>query len=129
MSARSEVEKRLNLSPIEALLAKRSELVEQVAVLRARHGSFGTRDAERKIKLCTIKMTVRARLVANGAKATDAAVDDMAHSDPAYMEWVTNATREASELQVLEDRIDYINDLIRRDQSLASFLTQEARLG
>lgn len=125
---RSAVETRMGLSPIEALLNKRSELVEKVAALRARHGSFGTRDAERKVKLCTIKMRVRASLTASGAKATDATVDDMAHCDPAYVEWVTKATIEASELQVLEDRIDYINDLIRRDQSLASFITAEARL-
>lgn len=125
---RSAVETRMGIEPLEQLQAKRRELVGEIAELRARYGSFGTTDAERKIRLATIRMKVRAQIVADGVKMTEAAIDDMAHSDPGYVQFITETTRGRASLQIQEDEITCIDEAIRRDQSLASFLTAEARL-
>src|SRR3990167_8094112 len=68
-SRMAEVEEAIGIPPVEELLAERQQLVERVAELRARHGSFGTFDALRKSKLATIKMLIRAQAQRDGRKA------------------------------------------------------------
>lgn len=125
---RAEIERRLGLEPIESVLATRSALVAEVADLRAKYGSFGTFDPERKTKLATIKMRIRAQMVASGVKVTESAMDDEAHADPDYVTYITTATRHRATLQILEDRIQAVNDMLQRDKTLAHFSAQELRL-
>lgn len=125
---RAEIERRLGLEPIESVLTHRAQLVAEVAGLRAKFGSFGTFDAERKTKLATIKMRIRAQMTASGVKLTESAMDDEAHADLDYIAYITDATRSRAKLQVLEDQIQAVNDMLQRDKTLAHFSAQELRL-
>lgn len=126
--ARAELEARIGIEPLESLLAERHELVQQVADLRARHGSFGTWGDLRKTELATIAQSIRARAIAETRKMTEAAIEEAAHADPRYVEFITDATRERARLTIAEDRIQAINDRIMRDQALARFVSAEAHL-
>ena len=127
-SAMAAVEERIGLRPIEELLAERLALIEQAADLRARHGSFGTFDASRKVQLATIKMTLRARGQRDGVKLTEAALEDGAHADPVYMEFVIQGTQERARLTMIEAQIEAIDATIQRGNAVTRFAASEMRL-
>lgn len=122
------IEARMGLEPIHELLARRQELVEQVADLRARYGSFGTFDAMRKATLSQIKMQIRAQAVASGVKKTEACLDEEAHADARYVEFITTATQGRADLAVLESKIEHIDATIYRANVVARYLSAEAAL-
>ena len=122
------VERRMGLDPIHELLAKRQEFVEQVADLRAQYGSFGTFDPMRKSTLSTIKMQIRAEAVAGGVKKTEACLDEEAHADARYVEFITSATQGRADLAVLEAKIEHIDATIYRANVIARYLSAEAAL-
>lgn len=127
-SPMADIEARMGIVPVEELLAERRRLVEQVAELRARHGSFGTFDAERKSKLATIKMMLRARAARDQIKKTEMALEDEAHAHPDYVEFVAAATMERARLTKVEALIDSIDATIQRANAVARYLTAEAHL-
>lgn len=127
-TALGEIEARIGLQPLEELLAERDTLVQQVADLRARHGPFGTYQDIRKIQLASIAATLRAKAVAEERKLTEAAIDEAAHADGRYVDFVTMATREKAEWAVAENRIQGIGDTIRRANAIAHYLAAEAHL-
>jgi hypothetical protein len=124
----SEIERRLGVTPIAELLADRDVLVEQVADLRAEHGSFGTWDARRKAELSRIAQSLRANLHQQGKKLTVAEVDSMAHASPEYYDLVIEATRARAQLARLDSRIFNIEATIQRGNIVARHMTAEARL-
>jgi len=124
----ADVETRMGLDPIHELLAKRQEFVEQVADLRARYGSFGTFDPMRKATLSQIKMLIRAQSVAAGVKKTEACLDEEAHADARYVEFITSATQGRADLAVLESKIEHIDATIYRANAIARYLSAEAAL-
>lgn len=122
------LEERLGLDPVSEMMARRERLVDQVADLRAKHGSWGTWDHARKTELATIKMVLRAQAQRDGVKVTEASLEDSAHADPRYMEFVTNATVERANLTRLEAKIETIDATIQRANTLTRYLQAEARL-
>lgn len=128
LTPQGEVESRLGIDPLEWLLAERDDLVKQVAPLRARHGSFGTFDALRKVELATIAASLRAQAVLDGRKVTEASLDESAHADSRYIAFIATATLEKAEWAVLENRIQGVNDTINRGNVVGRFLAQEAGL-
>lgn len=122
------IESRMGLDPIHVLLARRQELVEKMADLRARYGSFGTFDAMRKAELSKIKMQIRAQATAGRVKKTEACLDEEAHADPRYFEVITVATRGRADLAVLEAKIEAIDATIYRANAVARYLSAEASL-
>lgn len=126
--SRREIERRAGIEPLDQLLAERHRLVAQGAELRARYGAFGSADNLRKIELSRIKQLLRATALRDGVKMTEAALDDAAHADPRYVEYITIATRERAEWSVLEDHIQAIEDRVTRDNTLARFATAELHL-
>lgn len=126
---RQAIEARLGIQSVEELLAKRRELVRALAPLRARYGPYGTWDAERKVRLSAIKAKLRAEFARDGARPTEAMLDDEAHAHPDYAEFIVTATRERARWVNGENAVQEIYDLIRRDQSLAHFVAQETRMG
>ncbi len=124
----AQVEERMGLRPVSELLAERETLVERVADLRARHGSFGTYGDLRKIELSRIAMMLRAQAVKDGIKVTEGGIEDAAHAHPDYVAFVTAATLQRAEWVRLENQIEAIEATIRRGQSVASYLSAEARL-
>ncbi len=121
-------ERRLGLRPVEELLAERAALTQRIADYRARFGAFGTFDHLRKVELARIAGLVRAQALRDKIKMTAAEVDDAAHSHPDYRDFIAEATTQRAEWVKLEHEIEAIDWTIRRGQTIASFLTSEARL-
>jgi len=121
-----DVESRMGLQPVEELLAERDVLVRKVADLRARHGPFGTYQDLRKIELAQIAQTIRAAALRDSVKLTEAAIDEAAHADPRYIQFVVTATKQRAEWAILEAMIEGIDFTIQRGQAIARFLSVEA---
>ena len=124
----ADLEARMGLRPVEELLAERDTLVEQSATLHARHGAWGTFDAERKAKLSVIAALLRAQALRDGVKVTEASLTEAAHASDEYMMFVTQATSERASLYLLESKISNIDATITRANVVARFLAAEARL-
>lgn len=123
-----EIEARIGLMPIEELLAERDALVREIAPLRARHGPFGTYGDLRKIELAKVAAALRAQAVAENRKVTESWLDEASHEHDHYVAFVTEATEEKARYFELENRIQGVEDTIRRANAVAQYLTAEARL-
>jgi len=125
-----DIEDRLGIDRLDVLLADRYKLVEKVATLRARYGNFGTFEHLRKVMLATVKMKARAESLRDpkAPKPTEGSLDDLAHSAPEYVEFVTQATLDRSELTLLEAKIEAIDATIMRANAITRFAASEARL-
>ena len=123
-----DVERKMGLRPLSELLGKRAALIEEVADLRARYGSFGTFDHLRKIELSRLCGLIRAQATAEGRKVSNDVVDEEAHAHPDYIGFIATATEERARWAILEGKVEAIEWYIRRGQSVASYLTAEARL-
>ncbi len=124
----ADTERRLGLVPVEELLHQRRGIVAKVADLRARYASFGTMEHIRKIELARIAGLIRAQALRDKVKMTAAEVDDAAHSHPDYRDFITEATTQRAEWVKLEAGLEEIDWTLRRGQTIASFLSSEARL-
>jgi hypothetical protein len=129
-SPMAEAETRAGVKPIEESLDERATWITQVAPLRAVYGSFGTWEAQRKIMLAGIKGRIRAEAsrLATARKLSNDQIDDEAHDDPAYTEFITNATKDRSRWIVLENKIESVDFIIQRGQAMVRFVSAEARL-
>ena len=125
---REIIEARIGIQGIEELHDERRHLVAKSALLRAKHGPFGTFEAIRKSSLSTIRSQARAQHIEAGTKATEAALDDVAHVAKDYKALIAAATEERAALAVIDNEITEINDLIYRDNTLIFHLTAESKL-
>ncbi len=123
-----EVEARMGLIPLEELLKERDELISRVARLRARHGTFGSWDSERKVALASAAALVRAQALQENKKMTESAIDEAAHVHPTYSDFVIASVSEKADWIVLEGQIDGIDFTIRRGDVVGRYLAQEAAL-
>ena len=124
----AELEAKMGIPPLEGLLAERDELVQQVARLRARHGSFGTWDAERKIALEQAAAVIRAQSALEQKKVTEAALDEAAHTTGNYVDFITASISEKADWIILENRIQGIEDTLLRANAIARYLSSEMML-
>jgi hypothetical protein len=122
-----EMELRAGVEPLSQLLDERRHLVDKVADLRAKFGSFGTWDHLRKIEISRLKALVRLEAMQSKAKMTNDMVDEEAHQHPDYTQFVTLATRQRAEWFRLESQIEAIDFKINRGQGLLRFATYEPR--
>mgnify|MGYP001266173505 CR=1 FL=1 len=129
-SPMTEIEDRLGVRPLEELKHERRMIVETLSVLKARYGSFGTFEHERKILLATLGMKARAILTRDNLKVTALAewLSDQSHAAPEYYDFITRATNERSQLTMLENRVTDIEDEIRRGDAIIRHQSAEARL-
>lgn len=119
------MEERLGLMPVEDLNRHRAELTAQVADLRAVYGPFGSREAMRKIELARVKMLVRAKYQQAGAKVSNDVVDDEAHAHPDYIGFVAKQITEFAEWAKLEARLESLDALDRRSNTMARYAHTE----
>jgi hypothetical protein len=124
----SDLERRLNVVPLEELHAERDTLVKQLAPLWARHGPGGSYEALRKIQWTSLAVAIRAQAQLDGVKLTESAIEQMAHADAGYGEWVAVMTLERATFKELETRIQAIEDTIHRGNAIVRFLASEAQL-
>jgi hypothetical protein len=118
-SRMGDLEDKVGIDRLDVLQAERRKLVCRVADLRARYGSFGTFEHLRGICLATVKMKARASAVSNGIKVTEDGLKDIAHASSEYVDFITQATLDRSELTTAEIGITEIEETIRRGNSLA----------
>lgn len=123
-----EIESRVGIPSLESLHAERDELVKVAADLKARHGSFGSYEALRKVEWCRIATAIRTQAIADGTKMTEAAIEQAAHASGQYIDWLTNATLEKAKWATIENRINDIADLIQRGNVICRYLTAEVNL-
>jgi chorismate mutase len=123
-----DIETRMGLPSIESLLAERDTLVKEVALLRAKHGPFGTWGDLRKIELAKWAASIRAKAVLEERKLTEAAIEEAAHSHPMYVDFVTQGTSEKARWIEAENRIQGIEDTINRGNVVGRYLAQEIGL-
>lgn len=119
---------RAGVDPIDQLLDERSVLVDRVADLRARYGSFGTFDHLRKIELSRICGLIRAQATRDKRKMNNDQVDEEAHAHPDYIDFITAATKGRAEWVRLEARIDAIEMRVNRGQAVLRFVSSEPKL-
>jgi chorismate mutase len=129
-SAMAAAEVRMGLDPIENLLDERQHLVEELATLRAKYGSFGVFDHIRKTELAQLRVRLRAQYTAAGVKrVTNDQLDDEAHAHPDYLALITQALHDRATWVRLEERLAAIDFTINRGQSVARFVTAELSNG
>jgi hypothetical protein len=121
-------EVRAGVDPINQLLDERSVLVERVADLRARFGSFGTFDHLRKIELSRLSGLIRAQATRDKRKMNNDQVDEEAHAHADYIDFITEATKQRAEWVRTEAKIDAIDMRINRGQAVLRFVTSEPRV-
>lgn len=124
----SEIEDRLGIEPVESLIDQRRKLIDKVADLRARYGSFGTWEHTRKSELARISGLIRAQATRDQVKVTEAQIDQQAHAHDVYIALVTTATQERATLAKLEAEIEHIEWKVRRGEMVGRFVSAEARL-
>jgi len=124
----AEIQIRMGLPPIESLLAERDTLVSKVAKLRARHGSFGTWDSERKVVLETGAAIIRAKAATENRKITEAQIESEKHTAESYLAFLTESLIEKATWIETENRIQSVEDLIQRGNVVGRFLASEAML-
>lgn len=112
------VETAVGVKGVGELVDERTHLVQQSAKLRALHGSFGMWDHQRKILLAKLRAAIRGGAVASGAKMTEAAIDDAAHSHPDYIEFITSGVIEKEQWIRAEADIEGIDFQFYRDQGV-----------
>jgi len=123
-----DAEVRMGLEPIDDLLHERAELIDQVATLRAKYGSFGVGDHIRKIELSRLKGAIRAQAHRDKRKLNNEQVDEEAHAHPDYHDLITQMTLDRAELVRLESHIEAIEFKINRGQMVGRYLTSELHL-
>lgn len=111
------------------LLAVRADIVRRLTPLRALYGGNGYM-GERQFKLTEARVAtaVRARLKADGTKATEGAVDELVRQQPDYIQALTDEVNSRAEWIALEEELNEIEWRLRCRQSDASLLSAEARL-
>lgn len=128
LSDPSDIERRIGIVPLAELLPERQRLVEQVADLRARYGSFGTFSDLRRIELAKCAAIIRAQATQDKRKISAKQVDDEAHAHPAYIDFVILATQQRALWCKLEAKIEAIDFTINRGQSISRFASAELHL-
>ena len=88
-------EARTLIDTLEALDLRR-------APLQARYGPGGTFEADRKTYLCTLRDAVRADAQAKNIKMTVDAIDDAAHAQTGYAEYLGHALAERTVLAEMD---------------------------
>lgn len=122
-------EERLGVVPIDSLLAQRTELVGEIADLKAVYGAWGTFEHIRKMELARLSGLVRATSLRDKeGKITQGEIDNRAHDHPDYRDLITQATKDRAMLYKLESKIEGIDQTIQRANAVIRYTTSEMKL-
>lgn len=128
----TDIESRAGIAPLQKLHAKRWEIVQRLAPLRALHGNYGLFDAQRKIELSRarekVKLANEALIGTEGyRKPTADDLDMLAHLDPGYTAFILEGAQQRQAYEALEEQLAMIDHRIRRDEALLRYLTYEPK--
>jgi hypothetical protein len=94
---------------VEDIVAEATDIIADIEALEntraplfAVYGPGGTWDAERKSLLCAVADEMRLGFQAEGARFTEAQIDQKAHADPRYIARITLATQERTRLALID---------------------------
>lgn len=119
-------EDKVGVPNLDALQQQRRELIEKVAPLEAMFGARGTYDDRRKVELSRVKARIRAKALP--AKIPQGVVDDMAHVDDAYVDFVIEATKQRAKWVKLSNQIRDIDDQIFHSNTIIGYARSELKL-
>lgn len=122
-----DLESRIGITPLDALLAEREQLVAAAASLYALYGPFGTAEHRRKVALALAELQVRAAIAVTGEKATEGKVDAMARTHPTYLGFLDGMEAGRAEWLVTETKIQSITDQIARGNALTRYAATEPK--
>lgn len=108
----SDRERALGITPVDDLLEAYLDTTAEIAPLRARHGTNGTFEHERKALLAKLRIGIRRAALTPTARVTagrltDAAIDDLAHAHPEYLTFLETCRVEKAAMHRME------GDLVR----------------
>ena len=111
------------------LLARRSEIVRQLAPLRAAYGGNGY-VAERTFKIveARIATAVRAKLLTDGAKVTEPQIDAGTRTHPEYIAALTADVEQRTRWVLQEEALNEIEHRLSQRRTDGNLLASEARL-
>jgi hypothetical protein len=122
-----DLESRVGIAPLDALLAEREQLVADAASLYALYGPFGTAEHRRKVALALAELQVRATIAVTGEKATEGKVDAMSRTHPTYLTFLDTLEAGRAEWLMTENAIQSITDRITRGNTLSRYVASEPR--
>ena len=116
---RSELEARAGIASLSDLQSKRRAIMQQLAPLRALHGSFGLWDARRKQMLEALKIKALGTLPKANEKTPEWRIDAEAHADEQYAALLDRAESDKIAWLNLETELSEIEEKIKdREASL-----------
>lgn len=118
-----------SLPSADVLLAQRTEIVRQLAPLRALYGN-GSYAGERELKLVEARVAsaIRARWDAANEKTTEPKLDAAVRQNDEYIAALTVDVKRRTQWVELEEALNEIEWRLRCRSSDASLLAAEARL-
>lgn len=114
--------------PVERLIAERRALLPEFIELDAMHGRSGKWAELRKQLWCSIAVRIREDAKAAGVKMTEAEIEQRAHADPEYAEFLAQCIDEHKAWTTLDARLTEIEYRKVRGDRLLNLATAEARL-
>ncbi len=111
-------EQSFGAEPIDVLLSDLDNTEEEWADSAALFGAGGLFDAQRKAKLCTVAMEIRDMLFKQGGKATESLIDQMAHADKQYIEWLDDMQLRRAQWLAMDAHRDGLVLRINRGQAM-----------
>lgn len=114
--------------PVERLLAERRAILPEFIELDAMHGRSGKWAEIRKMLWCSIAVRIREEAKAKNVKMTEAEIEQRAHADPEYEEFLARCIDEHKAWTTLDARLTEIEYRKVRGDRLLNLATAEARL-
>ena len=121
--ATGDKERLLGITPMDDALSAYLAAADEVAPLKASHGTNGTFEHDRKALLAALRIGLRRsalsdpRLRAIG-RLTDSAVDDLAHGHPDYAQFLGRSKAEKTRMVELDAAMTAVGMLTNRHNLL-----------
>lgn len=104
--------------PIDDAIAAYLSAADEHAPLRAKHGTNGTFEHDRKALLANLRVGIRRTALTPSARVskalTDAAIDDLAHAHPDYSAFLKQSREEKQRMAELESAMNAVTMITNR---------------
>jgi hypothetical protein len=115
-------ERGLGVMSIDDAMAAYLSAADELAPLRAKHGTNGTFEHDRKALLANLRVGVRRHANTPAMRTqkalTDAAIDDLAHAHPEYQKFLDLSRSEKQRMQELEAAMNALTMVTNRHNIL-----------
>lgn len=115
-------ERLLGLLPVDDIVEAYMVATSAYAPLRAKHGTNGTFEHDRKALLANLRVGIRRHAQTPAMRVqkalTDAAIDDLAHAHPEYQQFLTDSRSEKQQMAELEGTMASLTMLANRHNLL-----------